>query len=173
MPRGILFSQQCCSKGTGFFSLKLLVLPQWHPLSSTLCFQVHNNYVEMNLPAQFWRLGISSRQNKKFSGTRSLGCCLEQNSSRKPIFLVGASMLQKEREKHNNFLNTAKLHYFFRKLYQEGFSFLMKKQGWVGGIECFCKIPWVFLKICLSFFKAWVFSLEFFFRAAKKKPAFT
>ena len=73
MPRGILFSQQLLFQRHRLFCpLKLLVLPQWHPLSSTLCFQVHNNYVEMNLPAQCWRLGMSFRQNKKFSGEKSL-----------------------------------------------------------------------------------------------------
>ena len=45
----------------------------------------------------------------------------------------------------------------------------MKKRGWVGGIECFCKIPWVFLKICLSFFKAWVFFPWVFFSGGQKK----
>ena len=57
-------------KAQSFFPLKILVLPQWHPSFSKLGFQVHNNCVEMNLPAQFWNLRMSFRQNKKFSGEK-------------------------------------------------------------------------------------------------------
>ena len=73
---------------------------------------VYNNYVEMNLPVQCWRLGMSFRQNKNFRGKKACAIWNNNIASINSEFLLRRLIFRNSKQKHN-----IKVLSFFRTIF--------------------------------------------------------